>query len=266
MDSSDIFSLLACLAYAIATFSLLLRFFNPQGPKIKFTLSAASLAIVFHGAFLSQSLFIESVVNFSLPNVISLVSIILAIAITTIASRVNISLLLPVVYGFAGLWQLLLIFIPQAAHPSLSHHSLSMNVHIVLALIAYCILVIATLYAFQVSYINMKLKSKKLKDVSFLPPLMQVENQLFVILSLGTLGLLLSQLSGVIFIEHFISKHTAHKTTLSFGALLLYALTLWGHYQKGWRGHRVQVLTLSATTLLTLAYFGSRFVKEFLIH
>ncbi|MFQ3268136.1 MAG: ABC-type uncharacterized transport system permease subunit, partial [Colwellia sp.] len=33
----------------------------------------------------------------------------------------------------------------------------------------------------------------------------------------------------------------------------------------GWRGQKVLVLMVSASGLLTLAYFGSRFVKEFIL-
>ena len=111
----------------------------------------------------------------------------------------------------------------------------------------------------------MKLKSKNLQAVSQLPPLMQVERQLFTILLFGSICLLISQVVGFIFLDGMISKENAHKTILSLIACAIYFTTLWGHFKQGWRGQRVLLLTVVASFILTLAYFGSRFVKEFLL-
>jgi ABC-type uncharacterized transport system permease subunit len=94
---------------------------------------------------------------------------------------------------------------------------------------------------------------------------MQVERQLFAILTIGTAILFVSQVIGVVFLEGFLNKENAHKTILSLLSLVLYSLILWGHFKKGWRGHRILLLIISASVLLTLAYFGSRFVQEFIL-
>ncbi|XQW86920.1 cytochrome C assembly family protein [Thalassotalea piscium] len=214
----------------------------------------------------NQLIFTQDKINFALPNVISLVSLVISLVVSVLALRYKINLLLPVAYAFAGIWQVAMIFIPHQNQMPLVPDQPILFTHITLALIAYCVLVIAMLYAFQVAFINLKLKSKNLQAVSHLPPLMQVEGQLFLILAIGTLCLFISQMIGLIFIDHFIRKDNAHKTILSLMALACYVWILWGHYKKGWRGHRVLVLTIIATTLLTLAYFGSRFVKEFLLY
>jgi ABC-type uncharacterized transport system permease subunit len=255
----------AFVAYAIATFAILTRLFSPLGPNIKLVIGFGCLAIIAHSFSLSQQLFSAAQINFNLPNVIALVSLVITSTVTLVALKFKINLLLPVTYGFAALWQLLLVFIPPVNQIVLSANSFIMVTHITLALVAYCILVIATLYAFQVKYINSKLKGKDLSAVNHLPPLMQVENQLFIILTLGTISLFASETIGLIFLDNFFAKAQLHKTVLSLVALLLYVITLWGHYQQGWRGHRVLTLTTTATAILTLAYFGSRFVKEFLI-
>jgi len=249
----------------IATAAIVTRLFHPKGPNLIFVLSFGCIAIIAHTLTSTQFIFVHQEINFSLPNVIALVSLIITLIFTTIALKYKVNLLLPVVYGFAGIWQLVMIFIPPVAEIALTADKLILITHITLALIAYCVLIIATLYTFQVAYINFKLKSKNLTAVSHLPPLMQVENQLFIILALGTFCLFVSELVGFIFMDNFISKETAHKTVLSLIALGLYLAILWGHFRKGWRGHRVLVLTISASALLTLSYFGSRFVKEFLL-
>ena len=258
-------SSIAFVAYLLATIAILSRLFHPEGPNLKLALIFAVIAIVTHLINEIQPIFNQDAINFSLPNVISLVSLIITITITVVALRSKVNLLLPVIYGFAGIWQLVLIFIPKVETMPLVAEKIILVSHIGIALIAYCILIIATLYAFQVTYINMKLKNKNLTAVVHLPPLMQVERQLFNILAVGTLALFASELIGLLFLEGFFAKENLHKTVLSLVALCLYGIILFGHFKQGWRGHRVLVLIITASALLTLSYFGSRFVKEFLL-
>ena len=265
MDLLVIGSSVAFVSYILASVATLSRLFHPKGPNIVLVLSLGCVAIVAHTLSNGQYLYQQADINFSLPNVVSLVSLLITLLVSLVALKYKVNLLLPVVYSFAGIWQLLMIFIPPNVLIPLSAEKVFLVTHITLALIAYCVLIIATLYAFQVAYINYKLKNKNLLAVSHLPPLMQVENQLFLILSIGTLCLLLSQFSGLIFLDDFFTKERAHKTVLSLMSLLVYMLILWGHFKQGWRGHKVLVLTVIASLLLTLSYFGSRFVKEFIL-
>jgi ABC-type uncharacterized transport system permease subunit len=265
VDFQVIGSGLAFIAYLLATMAIISRLFHPNGPNIGQVLILATTAITIHLFNDSQLFFTQNGINFSLPNVISLVSLIITITISIVALRVKVNLLLPVIYGFAGIWQLVRTFIPTTESIPLVANKVILISHISIALIAYCILIIATLYAFQVTYINFKLKRKNLTAVAHLPPLMQVEKQLFTILVVGAICLFTSELIGFIFLEGFFAKANIHKTVLSLLALLLYSVILVGHHIQGWRGHRILVLMVTASTLLTLSYFGSRFVKEFLL-
>lgn len=261
----ETFSLVAFILYSLATAAIVTRLFHQKGPNLVLVLSLGSFAIIAHSLFNAQVFLTPSDVNFNLLNVVSLVSLIITLTVTTIALKYKVNLLLPVVYGFAGLWQLFMIFAPNIDQIPLHADKIFLISHITLALVAYCILTIATLYTFQAAYINHKLKSKNLTAVAHLPPLMQVEQQLFSILALGTLSLFVSLLLGAVFLEGFFSSNTAHKSILSICALLLYCVILWGHYKQGWRGTKVVTLTVVASSILTLSYFGSRFVKEFLL-
>ena len=265
MDFLVIGSGIAFIAYMLATLAILSRLFHPKGPNIKQVLVLAVIAIISHAFNDAQLLFNQDSINFSLPNVISLVSLAITITMSLIALRIKVNLLLPVIYGFAAIWQLVMIFIPKTESIPLIAEKIILVSHIGIALIAYCILIIATLYAFQVAYINLKLKSKNLTAVVHLPPLMQVEKQLFTILMIGTLCLFASEVVGLIFLDGFWAKENLHKTILSLIALVLYMIILVGHFLQGWRGHRVLLLTIIASSLLTLSYFGSRFVKEFVL-
>ncbi|SES95177.1 cytochrome C assembly family protein [Thalassotalea agarivorans] len=264
MHIATVFTLVAILGYTIATFAVLSRLFHHKGPNLLFVQASALVAIIAHVLLVSGS-FDNQPLNFSLPNVVSIVSLVIALFVSGLALRYKINLILPVAYGFSAIWLTISLLIPTIENMPLIAGKLVLVTHITLALIAYCILVIATLYCYQVAYINFKLKQKNLAAVTHLPPLMQVEQQLFLILAVGTLTLLLSQLTGFIFLDNFISKENAHKTVLSLMALGLYCVILWGHFKQGWRGHRIVTLTTIATILLTLSYFGSRFVKEFLL-
>ena len=266
MDLFSISAVVASCAYFIGAATVVTRLFHTKGPNLLLILSFAGIAILAHMVSSNQLIFQQSSVNFALPNVISLVSLAICLTVSALALRYKINLLLPVTYCFAGLWQIAMLFIPHQNQALLVDVQPILFSHITLALIAYCVLVIANLYAFQVAYINWKLKSKNLQAVNHLPPLMQVEGHLFIILAIGTLCLFISQMLGIVFIDDFIRKDNAHKTVLSLISLAFYSWILWGHYKKGWRGHKVLVLIIIATTLLTLAYFGSRFVKEFLLY
>jgi ABC-type uncharacterized transport system permease subunit len=255
----------AFLCYWTSMFAVITRLFHNNGPHMPTVLRFGCIALIFHSFMIYHLLFNQQQINFSLPNVVSLVSFVIAFSITMIAFRFKVNLLIPVTYGFAGLWQLVLFFLPKGPHIPLIAGKVEVVSHITLALVAYCILVIASLYAFQVSYINLKLKQKKISAVNQLPPLMQVENQLFILLLIGTVFLFVSQLTGFVFLDNFLAKSNAHKTVFSLIALIMYIIILWGHYKNGWRGHRVLLMTNIATLLLTLGYFGSRFVKEFLL-
>ncbi|MBL4908819.1 MAG: cytochrome c biogenesis protein CcsA [Alteromonadaceae bacterium] len=266
MDLISLYSITAFIAYFIATFAILTRLFHPSGPNHCITMSFGCVAVIIHTLLMHHLLFIQSdEINFNLINVVSLVALLISLTVTAIALKFKANLLLPVVYSFSGIWLIAALFIPPTVHLLPAHEKLMLIAHIVIALIAYCILIIATLYAFQVSYITHKLKSKNIAAVNHLPPLMQVQHQLFLILAIGTFCLFVSQLAGFIFLDNLFSKENAHKTVLSILALLVYCTILWGHFKKGWRGHRVLILTVIASFLLTTAYFGSRFVKEFLL-
>jgi len=261
----DTLSIVASVSYLLAAFITITTLFTTKGPNIIVVLLLGCIGIVFHSLNSHLLIFTGDVINFSLPNVVSLVSLFITLTVSAIAIKYKVNLLLPVVYSFAAFWQLVLLMIPEAHHNQVISQQISVFSHVSLSLIAYCVLVIATLYAFQVSYINYKLKSKNLLAVSHLPPLMQVEGQLFALLAMGTFCLCLSLLVGSLFIENFFSGEYGHKIVLSILSLIVYTTILWGHFKQGWRGHRVLILTNIATFLLTLAYFGSRFVKEFIL-
>ena len=128
-------------------------------------------------------------------------------------------------------------------------------------------LIIATLYGVQFYFIDKRLKRKDLAIVhSHLPPLMVVERQLYQLLNLGTILLTFALLSGFVFLDGMFAKEFIHKTILSLVAWAIFAIVAIGHMKKGWRGKPVVITIMVAAFVLTLAYFGSRFIQEVILN
>ena len=98
------------------------------------------------------------------------------------------------------------------------------------------------------------------------PPLQTMESLLFGFLWSGWALLSLSLLSGALFIDNLFTQHLVHKTILSCFAWIVFAVLLWGRHQLGWRGHKAIRWTLAGFCLLMLAFFGSKLVREFILH
>lgn len=258
--------LLAFICYAGASYVVARRLYHVEGPKLKLLFSLAMAGVVLHMLGLSQSLFTTGGQNFSLLNVSSLVCWLITAAFTITALRTPILLLLPIVYGFAALMQLLVSVLPAGVQLHHFEQSPWLLLHIMVAFIAYVILIMATLYSFQVSIISQRLKQKHpLPSGTVLPPLMQAEKLLFRLLLLGTFILGLTLVSGAVFSEGFFARHNLHKNLLSLLAFAVFATLLAGHSRFGWRGRTANGLAIAGSILLTLAYFGSRFVREVLM-
>lgn len=258
-----LFPALALLAYLFATLAIVLRLFHPAGPNFKVVFSAATAAVVLHMLTLVGAIFTDAGQNFSLQNVSSLVCWLITLSVTLTSLRTPAILLLPLVYSFASLLLLTTLVSPESVQ-SVQHlqESPGLVAHITLAFTAYVVLLMATLYSIQVAYISYKLKHKDFSGVSrFLPPLMQAEILQFRMLAVGTFCLILALLSGIPFTSNWLD----HKSLLSLMAAVVFIVLCWGHARLGWRGKTAISLTLTGTTLLTLAYFGSRFVKEILL-
>lgn len=139
--------------------------------------------------------------------------------------------------------------------------------HVVLSILAYSLLTIATLQALLLAYQNRHLKSKTgLQYLRVLPPLQTMEALLFEFVLVGEVLLTLSILSGFIFLDNIFAQHLVHKTVFSIAAWLVYGFLLIGKYRLGWRGIIAIRWTLAGFLFLMLAFFGSKLVLEIVLH
>lgn len=198
--------------------------------------------------------------NLSLLNVGSLVSLMICTVMTIVASRNRGWLLLPIVYAFALINTAFATFVPNEYITHGNHPG--MLVHIGLSLFSYATLIIAALYALQLAWIDYQLKNKKLAFSSEMPPLMSIERKCSTS-PVGVVLLTLTLCSGLFYMHNLFSSENIDKAVLSIIAWFVYIVLLWGHYHEGWRGRRVVWFNVAGAGLLTLAYFGSRVLQQF---
>ena len=101
-----------------------------------------------------------------------------------------------------------------------------------------------------------------------LPPLLTMERILFRIIALGFLLLTLTLGSGMLFSEELFGKPLQfnHKVVFGIIAWCLFAALLVGRQIYGWRGRIALRWTLAGFLVLVLAYIGSKFVLEIVLH
>jgi ABC-type uncharacterized transport system permease subunit len=152
-----------------------------------------------------------------------------------------------------------------------------LRIHLVIALIAYGLMTVAAIQAVLMALLDRHLHRPiqsgentslmgKVFDVQ--PPLLMQERLLFRIISIGFAVLTLTVCTGSV-ASYMLTQRLLpfdHKTVFTLLSWLTFGVLLLGRYLKGWRGRVALRWTLSGFALLLLAYTGSRFVLEVLLH
>jgi ABC-type uncharacterized transport system permease subunit len=224
-----------------------------------------SAALVGHAWLLWNHLKLDQFDHFNIATSLSTVAFIVALLSILRSGRSGGLLLRPVIYLFAAASVALMYFSPTNWGAQVSHEQ-GLILHIVLSLVAYAILVMATLYAVQLLYLSYLLKHHRASMLSQqLPPLMTVERYFFRLLTTGTLVLFIALAAGFVFLNDMFAQGQAHKTILSLIAASLYLVVVVCHGLFHVRGRVLVLTSVIASVVLTLAYFGSRFVKDVLL-
>jgi ABC-type uncharacterized transport system permease subunit len=146
--------------------------------------------------------------------------------------------------------------------------------HVAVAVMAYSTLTIAAFHAVLMALQEARLHTKASKPsflgaaIDQLPALLTMEKLLFRMISIGFVLLSLTVLSGVVFSEQLFGKALRwdHKNVFALLSWLLFAALLAGRRWRGWRGKTALRFTLAGFATLALAYVGSRFVLEVVLH
>jgi ABC-type uncharacterized transport system permease subunit len=189
----------------------------------------------------------------------------LVLPLTCIAS------LLPLAYGGVPV-------LPYAAAPLFKLHFLIANV-------AYGLFVIAALHAVLMLLVERRLHAMQGSGalqrgaaasstgwlsswLDTLPPLLTLEKLLFRLIGAGFVLLTLTLLSGILFNEQLVDRAIKldHKTVFAILSWLMFAALLTARKVSGWRGRAALRWVLASFVALLLAYVGSRFVFQVLLH
>lgn len=142
-----------------------------------------------------------------------------------------------------------------------------LQLHAWCALLAYATLAIAALLALLLWVQERALRRREFHGwLRALPPLTELESLLFRTIAVGFVLLTATLLTGVLFVSDLFAQHLVHKTVLSLLSWLAFGALLAGRQRYGWRGATAVRWTLAAMTLLVLAFFGSKFVLELVLH
>lgn len=221
--------------------------------------------IIWHTIALRNMILIPDGIVLSLGNTASFIGLLLGLTALATAAQ-------PVLRGLASGMLLLAALAAaftgwSAAAPASTAVTWQIEAHILISLLAYGLLAVGAIVAVYAVVQDQRLRSGNLSPVNQLfAPLETNEKLLYGIAAAGFLGLLLAVLSGFVFVDDLFAQHLIHKTVLSLVALLLFGILLAGRQFAGWRGRRAVYLYLWGFATLGLAYFGSRYILEQVLH
>ena len=226
------------------------------------------LPLALHAYLLSGSMFTGGALNLGLVNALSLI-VWLTVAVYWIARFFYpIASLQTLVLPLAAVGSLLPLLFPTL-HPLSKTTTFALDAHILAAMLAYSLFTIAALHAGLMSLVEKRLHHATLPRVlQGLPPLLTMETLLFRIIGAGFILLTLTLASGILFSEQLFGKpwQFNHKMLFGFISWSVFAVLLAGHHFYGWRGRKAVHWTMSGYVFLLLAYLGTEFVLEVLLH
>jgi ABC-type uncharacterized transport system permease subunit len=227
------------------------------------SIAAAGHAINLAGLINSHA---DGVLNFSLVSAAS------ASLLAMVMALIGTSLLMPVeklgiiIFPLAASILLVRPLLPEETH-LLLEQAWPMKLHVVISILAFSFLNIAALQAILLALQDWQLRRHHTGGIiRSLPPLQTMETLLFQLIGSGLILLTLSLTTGFLFLDDLFAQHLAHKTVFSIMAWLIFTGLLIGRLTRGWRGMTAIRWTLSGTTLLVLAYFGSKLVLQWILH
>jgi ABC-type uncharacterized transport system permease subunit len=158
------------------------------------------------------------------------------------------------------------------------------KLHFLIANIAYGLFAIAALHAVLMLLVERRLHAMRggalqrqnaaagngwlSSWLDTLPPLLTLEKLLFRLIGAGFVLLTLTLLSGILFSEQLVDRALSldHKTVFAILSWLMFGALLTARKVSGWRGRAALRWVLASFVALLLAYVGSRFVFEVLLH
>ena len=226
------------------------------------------IPIALHGYLLARNIFSGGGFDLGVFNAVSLIVWLTLVVYWGARFFYPLSGLQALVLPVAAVTMLLPGVFP-AEHQLIHTDMLAFRVHIAVAMLAYSLFTIAALHAVLISLMEKRLRQATLpRALRNLPPLLTMENLLFRMIGIGFVLLTLTLVSGILFSEEIFGKvwQFNHKVLFGFVSWCVFAMLLWGHRFYGWRGKIAVRWTVSGFIFLLMAYLGSKFVLEVMLH
>lgn len=258
--------LLAIGCYA-GVFGYLLWAVLAQKPLAKsIVLGVLAIGLITHASMLYPKIITLYGLNFNVFNVISLTSLFM-LAFYWLFCWYRPILVLGVLALPLALGGVMVGF-GNAPYQPLNSLSPLLQGHILLSLAAYCVLFMAAVQAVMLRLQMRELKSQTIHRiwVQKLPALQSMEALLFDMITLGFVLLSFALGLGFVDTQDLLGQHLAHKTVFSVVSWLVFGALLFGHWRYGWRGLRAVNMTIYGVILLGLAFIGTKFVLELILH
>jgi len=152
-----------------------------------------------------------------------------------------------------------------------------LRTHLIIALAAYGLITIAALQAMLMTAMDRQLhrpiqdadqRGLINREIDTMPPLLVQERLLFRLIFAGFVVLSLAVVSGAVASMRLsgVLFPLDHKTVFTLLSWLTFGVLLLGRTVRGWRGRIALRWTLVGFAFLLLAYTGSRFVLEVILH
>ncbi len=264
LTTSLAMNIAAIALYLCGSAYLISSALHKQASNAQWLMSFALTALCFHGVGSYHTMFTPTGLNLSFYKVGALIFWVINLLVLISGLRKPLHTLFIFLFPLSAFAILMSTFSTDGVITKVDTTILA---HILLSVLAYSLLIIATLQALLLAFQNYQLKHKHPTGlVRILPPLQTMEALFFELLWTGQILLTLSIVTGFIFIENLFAQQLAHKTLLSILAWCIYAILLWGRTRLGWRGNTAIRWALGGFAALMLAYFGSKFVIEVLLN
>ncbi len=159
---------------------------------------------------------------------------------------------------------LLLPFLPDEPYVRIHTTSLIETSHLLISLLAYALLTLATLHALMHLMLARALKRKHLgRLMQALPSLMEIETHMYAQLRWAAWLLGIGILTGLgwqwVEMSHF--TIASHKVILALFSWAVLLVLLFMRRHASWSSRRASFMVLAAYVLLLLAYFGVKLVQ-----
>ncbi|MFP5384377.1 MAG: inner membrane protein YpjD [Gammaproteobacteria bacterium] len=255
---------LAGALYLLATLHIAFQIRAGHADRRNVFLLAGFAAVVLHGVHSANTIYVDGAVNLGFLSAASLLGMIIALVAIIISLVRPVAILSVTAYPIA--FTALLLYALLGSNHEPRTFSAGVGVHIVLSMLAYAVITMATAHAVLLAAKNRLFRQHRIEGLMrVLPPIQTMEAILFELVATGFVLLTAAIVAGLLYVDDFFAQHLIHKTALTLGSWVTLGVLLIGHRISGWRGDTAIRWMISTFVLLAIAFFGSKFVLEIIL-